>query len=304
MESLRERPAEGLTGQGEEISMLSPLRNRFGIPGVISVIALVFAMFGGAYAASNSSEGSKASDKATASAKAKRGPKGPAGPAGAQGPAGPQGPAGAKGDKGDKGDTGSTGTNGQSVTGAPIAAGGICGVGVTGVKYTLGTTSTNICNGKTGPPGATGFTETLPPGETETGVWATGIVIGEWVLNEDEEFERRGIESKVYPISFNIPLTEAPLFRWVKPDGTEVEPNGDPDPTPVHCDGSPEKPEADEGYFCIYSDLFFTQGITKLEAGFGALTAQGVILTVHMNVAEEAASGYGTWAVTAPAPGP
>ncbi|HSR94938.1 MAG TPA: hypothetical protein VLK56_08730, partial [Solirubrobacterales bacterium] len=40
------RQAEGLTGQGEEISMLSPLRNRFGIPGVISVIALVFAMMG------------------------------------------------------------------------------------------------------------------------------------------------------------------------------------------------------------------------------------------------------------------
>ena len=40
--------------------MLSPLRNRFGIPGVISVIALVFAMFGGAYAATNSNDGGKA----------------------------------------------------------------------------------------------------------------------------------------------------------------------------------------------------------------------------------------------------
>jgi len=49
--------------------MLSPLRNRFGIPGVISVIALVFAMFGGAYAASNSGDGPTASGKATASAK-------------------------------------------------------------------------------------------------------------------------------------------------------------------------------------------------------------------------------------------
>ena len=48
--------------------MFSTLRNRFGIPGVISVIALVFAMFGGAYAASNSSGGGKA----TASAKAKK----------------------------------------------------------------------------------------------------------------------------------------------------------------------------------------------------------------------------------------
>src|SRR3954453_7338957 len=67
------RQAEGLTGQGEEISMLSPLRNRFGIPGVISVIALVFAMFGGAYAATNGGDGAKAT------ASAKQGPPGPRG---------------------------------------------------------------------------------------------------------------------------------------------------------------------------------------------------------------------------------
>jgi hypothetical protein len=60
--------------------MLSPLRNRFGIPGVISVIALVFAMLGGAYAASNSND----DGKATASAK-----KGPRGPRGKPGPPGP-----------------------------------------------------------------------------------------------------------------------------------------------------------------------------------------------------------------------
>ncbi|HKB50891.1 MAG TPA: hypothetical protein VKC63_05620, partial [Solirubrobacterales bacterium] len=67
--------------------MLSPLRNRFGIPGVISVIALVFAMLGGAYAASDNGSG-----KATASAKAKAGPRGPRGKTGPAGPAGPAGP--------------------------------------------------------------------------------------------------------------------------------------------------------------------------------------------------------------------
>jgi hypothetical protein len=112
--------------------MLSPLRNRFGIPGVISVIALVFAMFGGAYAATN--EGGKA----TSSAKAKKGPKGPKGPKGDIGPAGPAGPAGAqgsagpqgpKGDKGDKGDTGEKGEKGakgdKGAPGEPWAVGGI-----------------------------------------------------------------------------------------------------------------------------------------------------------------------------------
>jgi hypothetical protein len=91
--------------------MLSFMRNRFGIPGVISVIALVFAMLGGAYAA-NKSESSGA--KASAS-KGKRGPKGPkgatgpAGPQGLPGPTGPQGPAGAAGATGKEGAPGAPG---------------------------------------------------------------------------------------------------------------------------------------------------------------------------------------------------
>jgi len=91
--------------------MLSPLRNRFGIPGVISVLALVFAMLGGAYAASSSEDG-----KATASAKAKRGPKGPKGAKGATGPAGPVGPQGPAGANGKDGANGSNGSNGAPGT--------------------------------------------------------------------------------------------------------------------------------------------------------------------------------------------
>lgn len=85
--------------------MLFTLRNRFGIPGVISVIALVFAMIGGAYAA-NHERG------ATASAKAKAKP-GPRGPRGKQGPAGPQGPPGQKGDTGPAGPEGKAGAPGK-----------------------------------------------------------------------------------------------------------------------------------------------------------------------------------------------
>lgn len=47
------------------------------------------------------------------------------------------------------------------------------------------------CNGKTG------FTETLPEGKTETGVWAFGIERSESVLI-----------SISFPISFSIPLEE------------------------------------------------------------------------------------------------
>jgi len=138
--------------------MLSHLRNRagrrlrepFGKAGLtVAVTALVFAMLGGAYAATNSGGG-----KAVAS-KAKAGPRGPRGKTGPAGPAGPQGPAGANGKDGSNGSNGSSGANGkdgQSVTGTAIAAGGACGTS-TGVKYTLGASSTNVCNGEEGESG-------------------------------------------------------------------------------------------------------------------------------------------------------
>jgi len=150
--------------------MLSKLRNPvrairepFGKAGlIVSVVALVFAMLGGAYAATNSGGG-----KAVAS-KAKAGPRGPRGKTGPAGPAGPQGPAGANGKDGSSGANGSNGTNGkdgQSVSGTPIAAGGACGTS-TGVKYTLGATSTNVCNGEDGEEGE--------PGDSPEGTPFTG----------------------------------------------------------------------------------------------------------------------------------
>jgi hypothetical protein len=156
------------------------LKEPFGKAGLtVAVVALVFAMLGGAYAASSNGGG-----KATASAKAKQGKQGKPGKTGLAGPAGPAGPAGAKGDTGAAGSNGGAGADGKSVTGEPIASGGACGTGVTGVKYTLNATSTNVCNGKNGtpgPPGAPGdpgpagspWTAggTLPSGSTETGSW-------------------------------------------------------------------------------------------------------------------------------------
>jgi hypothetical protein len=131
--------------------MLSPLRNRFGIPGVIAVIALVFAMLGGAYAANNNGGG-----KAIASAKAKRGPRGPKGPAGPQGAAGANGKDGSNGSNGSNGATGPTGATGKGTTGP---------TGPTGLTGPTGAT------GGTGATGFSGFTETLPSGKTETGAW-------------------------------------------------------------------------------------------------------------------------------------
>lgn len=112
--------------------MFSMLRNRFGIPGVISVIALVFAMLGGAYAATDG-----ANPGAIASKKAKKGATGPRGPKGATGPAGPAGLPGATGPQGAKGDPGPMGPGGPP--------------------------------GPKGDPGP--LLETLPKGKTETGSW-------------------------------------------------------------------------------------------------------------------------------------
>src|SRR5262249_11679572 len=89
--------------------MLSALRSRFGIPGVISVIALVFAMLGGAYAASDNGGG-----RTIASAsKGQRGPRGPKGPKGATGATGAQGLPGANGKDGAPGAPGKNGVDGQ-----------------------------------------------------------------------------------------------------------------------------------------------------------------------------------------------
>jgi len=269
--------------------MFSTLRTRFGIPGVISVIALVFAMIGGAYAANNS-----ASDgKATASAKAKKGPRGPKGPKGDTGPAGPAGPQGAKGDTGA---TGSNGTNGQSVAGEPIAAGGACGAGVTGVKYTLAATSSNVCNGKNGTNGNSvvvasesagtnceaggvkvtvqntagqnyvcngkdgSAAETLPSGESMAGTWAS-----------------TGSPVTIADVSFPQPLELAPTLAYVESPGDEA----------ANCPGNMEEPKANEGFFCLYASPEGAPSIIQTEAyPFG------------INLILET-TAYGTWAVTA-----
>ncbi|HEX4670281.1 MAG TPA: hypothetical protein VH275_09965 [Solirubrobacterales bacterium] len=185
--------------------MFSRLREHFGTAGlVVAIVALIAALGGGAYAATGGSGGGKA----TASAKqGKRGKQGKPGKTGPAGPAGPTGPTGARGDAGAKGDAGAPGSNGtpgaegKSVTGEAIAAGGACGVGVTGVKYTLNGNPSTVCNGKNGTNGTTGFTETLPSGETETGTWTAS-----------SPSETPNLPSQ---ISFGIPLEVAPEMIYV-----------------------------------------------------------------------------------------
>jgi hypothetical protein len=260
--------------------MFSPLRNRFGIPGVISVIALVFAMMGGAYAASNNG------GKATASAKAKKGPRGPKGPKGDTGPAGPAGPAGPQGPAGAKGDNGSKGANGESVTvgGASV---GECPNG--GTKFSNGTGSGKACTGAKGnagpqgPPGPSCNPEgecLLPSGATETGYWgASG----------------KGVEALVTPISFPLRLSdEVGTFLYVTQEEAENE------TAPAECPGSFADPKSapDEVVaLCVYEG--FKEENVSAPLLFGGAHTGGAVLRFAVSDELEA-EAHGSWAVAAP----
>jgi hypothetical protein len=277
--------------------MFSTLRNRFGIPGVISVIALVFAMFGGAYAATNSS----GSGKATASAKAKKGPRGPKGATGPAGPAGPQGPAGANGKDGANGSNGSngaTGAAGQSVTSVTELAGANCANG--GYKLTSASGTQYVCNGAkgaTGPTGPTGpeggggggggFAETLPSGKTETGAF---LVRGE---------EKAAEIQLGAPVSWSIPLTqvaaEAIIFHLTDADGDAT------------CTGSSIHPTAPTGKLCFYvteSNNLANFEVAEIapyeQSQLGKVSTSGAFIAVEVEGLSKSRFSQGSFAITAP----
>jgi len=248
--------------------MFSTLRNRFGIPGVISVIALVFAMFGGAYAASNSSGGGKA----TASAKAKKGPRGPKGATGPAGPAGAQGPAGAKGD---------AGANGSN--------GGVGAIGPTGPTGKTGAT------GATGATGFSGFTETLPSGKTETGTWSLHQAV-------------RSTLYPATSISFPIPLANAGgpesafIFSKAETANEEFGTSGC-----TGTAGEPTAPPGTLCVYTGLEELFEYDFIGELRSADGQINRYGVsgafltgpsLVGTPEKTAKIEASG--SWAVTAP----
>jgi hypothetical protein len=271
--------------------MFSTLRNRFGIPGVISVIALVFAMFGGAYAASNSSN----SGKATASAKGKPGPRGKTGKTGPAGPQGPAGPAGAKGDAGapgSNGTNGAPGADGKSVTSKAIT-GGACGTGVAGVEYTSASGTNTVCNGQKGATGSQGpegnpWTAggTLPPEAMETGSF---YVRGD------------GTKEQTTPIGWSIPLEAAAAAAIT----THVA-DADGDAT---CQGTSRQPTAPPGLLCFY----VAEGAGGVAQGFVLIEMAPVLTAEVGHISTAGALIYfesgqpstswaeGSFAITAPA---
>jgi hypothetical protein len=259
--------------------MLSTIRRHINATTVVAFIALVFAMTGGAFAMNSGTQSSKATASvnrpsggprasnpavaaaAKSKAKPKAGPRGPAGPAGKNGAAGPTGPAGPIGPTGAAGAQGATGT-----------------AGTTGPA------------GPTGASGTTGFTETLPSGKTEKGVWAWGVGGAEF----------RGYA--VAEISFTIPLA-AELDKehvHIVALGEEIAET---------CEGSVEEPSAAKGNLCVYERstsgveegpfLLKPSGTPFLpEAGAGAGKSGAIVFALPQE--GKGSNGYGTWAVTAP----
>jgi hypothetical protein len=196
----------------------------FGKAGLaVAIIALVLAMGGGALAASGALSGKQRSEVVKI---AKR--YATAGAAGATGPAGPAGKNGARGAEGVSGEDGA-----GVRTGA--ASSGECPSG--GIKVTSTSGSGKVCNG------STGFTETLPSGRTETGVFSTGLRKG--------EAEYNFFESLDFPIPLAAPI-EAGHALFVTTTEQEAE------TAPAECPGSAAAPSAQPGSLCLY------QGSTRV----------------------------------------
>lgn len=272
--------------------MFSRIHRQFGTAGlVVAIVALIAAMAGGAWAAQSGLNG-KQKKEVKKIAKQFAGKQGPQGVPGAKGDPGAPGAAGAAGEKGAKGDQGipgipgtpgTPGDDGKSAEVTPFDSGTEPGgnpcEGFGGAEVEIEGSvdpATIICNGETG------FTDTLPPGKTETGAWGGSVGDGEFTPT---------------PISFAIPLAQA-VDAEVRP--LNATPN-------ANCPGTAPVPDAAPGWLCVYlADLsggeIFAEAIVPAGGGApGKASASGARLAL------EGASGQyasGTFAVTAPPAGP
>jgi hypothetical protein len=237
------------------------IREPFGTAGlVVACLALIFALTGAAFAAAGLNSKQKKEVKSIA--------KQFAGKPGAPGAAGPQGPAGPKGDPGFQGPEGKEGPQGKQ--------------GNQGIQ------------GIPGKDGETGFTETLPPGEMETGVWAAEVPPS-----------TKPVEIHV-PISFPIPLEKGgentSFFFTAEKVMNQEFTNG--------CQWEQEEPNAKPestvpGVLCVFEE--YGEGATKkafLSPGNvlgGGYSAAGSYLRMERSEANEGQTfSVGTWAVRAP----
>ena len=210
--------------------MLSSLRSRVGVSGVVAVIALVFALVGGAYAA-NKVVISKLNQISPSVQKQLKGNAGPAGP---QGPKGDPGATGSQGPKGDPGANGTNGTNGKN---------GEAGeAGLPGSPWTAG--------------------GTLPPGATENGAFA----FTDEGAKESFGGEITGLSFTV-PLAAELNAAHVHLVsseEYEHVGGQTVPPTCAVEGT----EGTADNPLAQAGHLCVYvASLVGLQGPNFFEEG-------------------------------------
>jgi hypothetical protein len=246
--------------------MFSRIRRRLTYANVAVTFALVFAMSGGAYAASRYviTSTKQISPKVLKALAGKAGAGGAQGPAGAAGPQGAQGPAGAAGPQGSAGTAGVKGEKGEK-----------------------------------GTSGTSGFTETLPSGKTEMGVWSAvsnATAAGQLVAAS---------------ISFTIPLASDPVPHYIGPEEGEGEAREKlPEENEKKlCSGNVEKPAAEKGNLCVFvretedaeADFGKLQFIAPQLAGYQSFNVAGTAgtLVVFQSSGPVPVVVSGSWAVTA-----
>jgi hypothetical protein len=256
---------------------INTIREPFGTAGlIVAMIALVAALGGSALAAKGALTGKQKKEVEKIAKKVSK-----PGPAGPQGSAGPSGKDGANGTNGTNG---SPGTAGKSVV-ASAASGTECTGGVGGTKFEVegSGTSSHVCNGKTG------FTKTLPSGETEKGSWSA--------FGPTAKVPVLGVQGLATTVSFNIPLAVAPTPHIVTFGEGE---------TPV-CPGGVEEPEAEPGNLCLFireeknvlAELIFPpeNGVDFTKEGQAGKV--GALIFAGLTGSEDELNINGTWAVTA-----
>jgi hypothetical protein len=252
--------------------MLSRIGSRLTVANIAATLALVFAMSGGALAAThyllNSTK--QINPKVLKALKGRNGVAGPTGSPGAAGTPGAQGP---------QGKAGANGANGVGVTSREFeGAAGNCTVG--GSEFTAANGTTFACNGTNGkepkePKEGLPWPNYLPSGRTETGTWG--------FVSNAEGLTR-------VPLSFPVPTSE-PLEPTLGKGPVELL---EPLATDPNCPGTVEKPKANPGFICVYSE--------KLEdplSGQGSVRTSGVVLIFKSNSTAPKID-EGTWAMTAP----
>ncbi|HEV7938569.1 MAG TPA: hypothetical protein VGP18_11180 [Solirubrobacteraceae bacterium] len=270
--------------------MFSGIRKRATFANVVATLALVFAMTGGAYAAGKYLVTSTKQIKPSVLAQLK-GKAGAPGAAGAQGPAGPagaQGPAGANGKDGAAGANGTNGKDGAAGTSATATkySGKECKEG--GLEVKSASAPAYVCNGSPWTAGGV-----LPEGKSEYGHWAVDGMASQG---------RVGLSpTVVVPISFNIPLENAPTPHVIRQGTPEAD-----DPAGCSGEDSQENIKAEPGNLCIFvtTEENVAVDTTKhnLEDGIVGYLLQadkmGGMAIVAAEEATERVLAYGVWVVT------